>query len=63
MIGLVCQEGRADLVFVVDSSGSIREGNPVDNSYDNWQLMLDFMSDLVARIPIGPNNFQIGVVV
>ena len=32
-----------DLCIVIDSSGSIRDNNPPDNSYDNWRLLLDFV--------------------
>ena len=32
-----------DLCIVIDSSGSIRDNNPPDNSYDNWTLLLDFV--------------------
>ena len=35
-----------DLVFVVDSSGSIRNTNPEDRSYDNWQLIKDFLAGI-----------------
>ena len=60
--GAVCTEGRADLVFVVDSSGSIRDTNPDDNSYDNWNLVLRFMADFVENLPIGPDKFRIGLI-
>ena len=33
-----------DLCIVIDSSGSIRDNNPRDNSYDNWALVLQFVS-------------------
>ena len=52
-----------DLVFVVDSSGSIRDNNPSDYSYDNWQLILDFMDSVITSLQyIGPQTNQVGVV-
>ena len=58
-----CANYQADLVFVVDSSGSIRDQNPADNSYDNWNLILEYVYDVVALMPIGSNNVRVGLVV
>ena len=52
-----------DLCFIIDSSGSIRDNNPSDGSYDNWQLQLDFLSDLTQAFVIGPDASQIGAIV
>jgi len=49
-------------VFVLDSSGSIRDNNPSDGSYDNWQLMLEFMVNVVDRLTIGQDDTRVGVV-
>jgi hypothetical protein len=46
----------------VDSSGSIRDNNPSDGSYDNWQLVLEFMTQIVNALTIGPDQTRIGVV-
>ena len=35
-----------DLCIVVDSSGSIRDNNPSDGSYDNWKLTLEFVQEV-----------------
>jgi len=48
---------QLDLVFVVDSSGSINWADP-----DNWSTMLSFMADIVGRLNIGPSGAQVGVV-
>ena len=40
-------------MFVVDSSGSIRDNNPQDGSYDNWNLLLQFISDFINNLDIG----------
>ena len=57
-----CEDFRGDLVFVIDSSGSIRDNNPSDGSYDNWALMLEFMSRLVDDLDIDGGNVRVSVV-
>ena len=57
-----CNNLVADVVFVVDSSGSIRDNNPPDNSYDNWSLTLAFISDIVDRLPVDSGNVSVGLV-
>ncbi len=34
----ICHSKR-DVVLVVDSSGSIRDNNPDDDSFDNWIIL------------------------
>ena len=36
-----------DLCVVIDSSGSIRDNNPPDGSFDNWKLILDFVGQVL----------------
>ena len=55
-------DGAWDLVFVVDSSGSIRDNNPADGSYDNWDLLLAFLTNLVDNLDVGPDATRIGLV-
>ena len=50
-----CAE-RFDLIIMVDSSGSIRDNNPKDKSYDNWQLIKDFLSDTADLLEISEVN-------
>jgi len=50
--------GLIDLVFVVDSSGSIR-----DAGYENWDTVLQFVADVVQSLTIGPQSVQVGMVV
>lgn len=47
----------------MDSSGSIRDNNPADGSYDNWELLLRFIVNLVDYFTIGPDDTRIGAVV
>ena len=54
---------QIDLVFVIDSSSSIREANPADGSYDNWELILNFMIGIVSSLNIDPRDgSKVGVV-
>ena len=52
----VCNE-MADIVFVVDSSGSINEGDP-----DNWSRLKNFTKMVVDQLKIGRNDVRIGMV-
>ena len=54
----VCSQATADIVFVVDSSGSIR-----DKGFENWDIVLEFISDIVGALPIGENGVRVGMVV
>ena len=49
--------GRADIVFIVDSSGSINEQDS-----NNWNLVLNFMQSLVDSFTIGSDDVRIGAV-
>lgn len=49
-----CDSKQADIVFVLDASGS--EG------HDNFQKQLDFVSNVTDRFDIGPNNIQVSLV-
>ena len=49
--------------MVIDSSGSIRDNNPPDGSYDNWSLLLNFVVTVVEAFKIGTDATRIGVVV
>ena len=46
-----CQEEVADVVFVLDSSGSI--------TMDNWVKVLDFVNSIVGALPIGMPSIQV----
>lgn len=58
----------ADVIFLIDSSVSVRQtcSTTDDGSnapdYDNWQLILKFVSQVVRAMPIGTNRTQVGVV-
>ena len=51
-----------DLCFIIDSSGSIRDNNQPGGP-DNWQLQLDFLSNLVDLFTIGPTATKVGAVI
>lgn len=46
----MCQDD-VDLGFIIDGSGSIRDANPADGSYDNWNLLLDFVAKIIDGLP------------
>ncbi|XP_066440926.1 collagen alpha-6(VI) chain-like [Eleutherodactylus coqui] len=50
----VCQNVEADVMFLVDSSGSI--------GIDEFNKMKVFMKSLVNNTEVGPNNVQFGIV-
>ena len=52
-----------DLCFIVDSSGSIRDNNPPDGRFDNWQLQREFLASIAQAFSIGPDATQIGAVI
>ena len=52
-----------DLCILIDSSGSIRDNNPSDGSYDNWELMLQFVSQVVGRFDVGLDKTRIAALV
>jgi len=52
----------ADVVFVVDSSGSIRDANPADGSYDNWDIIIGFIHAMIDHFDIGFDNTRFGLV-
>ncbi|XP_064133393.1 collagen alpha-5(VI) chain [Loxodonta africana] len=49
-----CEGMKADIMFLVDSSGSI--------GTENYRKMKIFMKHLLAKIQIGPDKTQIGIV-
>ncbi|XP_075171327.1 collagen alpha-6(VI) chain-like [Anomaloglossus baeobatrachus] len=53
-ISKACQNAEADIMFLVDSSGSI--------GADNFIKMKEFMKSLVNKTTVGPNDFQFGIV-
>ena len=52
----------ADICFVVDSSGSIRDMNPSDRSYDNWELLRNFILNVTLPFDIGADKTRVGLV-
>ena len=56
---MVCTDNVLDLVFVVDSSGSIEEA---EGGLNNWELVKSFISNVVDFLDVGENNVRIGLV-
>ena len=42
--------GVIDVCVVIDSSGSIRDNNPADGSFDNWELLLEFVKQVQSAL-------------
>ena len=59
---MVCNNSVLDLVFVVDSSGSIEEANPTDGSFDNYELLKTFVSNIIGLLDIGEDKVRVGLV-
>lgn len=57
-----CEKAKIDLCFIVDTSASIRKSNPADQSYDNWQTMVEFMKYVVNAIEISPDENRVAAV-
>ena len=56
--------GIVDLVFVLDSSGSIGDSNPTSSSFDNnYDLVLQFVKQIVESLMIGENQSRVGMVI
>ena len=49
-------------MFVVDHSGSIQDNNPANRSWDNWQLMKDFMIAIVRQSNVSFDGTHVGLV-
>jgi len=56
----VVAECIADIAFVIDNSGSIRDNDPVGGN--NWQLILDFVKSIVELFTFGSRSTRIAVV-
>jgi len=49
---------RTDIVFAIDSSGSINQNNA-----QNWNIMLSFFNNVISRLNVGLDRTHIGIVV
>ncbi|MBN3325895.1 CO6A6 protein, partial [Atractosteus spatula] len=47
-----CKKNQADIVFLIDSSGSIK--------YEDYQKMKDFMKKIIQKLDIGRDKVRIG---
>ena len=50
------------MCFIIDTTDTINSTNPSDGSYDNWDLLIQFVVSLSRTYIIGPNATQIGLV-
>ena len=49
-----CEQGKADVVIVLDSSTSVGD--------DNWKLQLNFVNNLLGPLNIGPKADRVGFI-
>lgn len=57
----------ADVIFVIDSSASVRQTCPFNSGEDqpvrdNWSLILEYVAQVSRAMPIGLNRSSVGVV-
>ena len=57
----MCQSAL-DLCFILDSSGSIRDNNPPNGAYDNYDLLLTFVNRILDAFTIARDKTRVGVV-
>ena len=50
----------ADIVFVIDNSGSIRDNDVAGGN--NWQLIIDFVKSIVEAYTIGAHATRVAVI-
>ena len=58
---LLCKR-KLDLAFVIDQSGSIIDKNPADGSYDNWNLILNFILNIITYFSIDFDETRVAAV-
>ena len=46
------------MCFMIDASGSIKDNNPPDGSYDNCELLLEFLRNVTNRHLLHFNIFK-----
>ncbi len=56
-----CADDRADLTFLLDSSGSIRKSNP-NNVTDNWEIIKDFVIRTIDSLDVRMDHTRVSVV-
>jgi len=50
----------ADIAFVIDNSGSIRDNDPP--GVNNWQLIINFVKSIIDDLTVGSGYARIAVV-
>jgi len=58
-VAVTCQNARADIVFLVDSSRSICGS---DATCSNWRSLLSFVNSIISQLSIGSDNTRVGFV-
>ena len=50
----------ADIAFVIDNSGSIRDNDPPGGN--NWQLILDFVKSIINSLTVAHDAIRVAVI-
>jgi collagen type VI alpha len=53
---------KIDIAFVIDQSGSITDKNPPNGAYDNWELIKDFVINIVDYFNVAYDETRVGAV-
>lgn len=56
-----CNTHVADVVLVLESSYSIRDMNPANGSYNNWNRILSFVSEITRQLNVASNSVHVGL--
>lgn len=51
-----------DVVFLVDSSSSIKENVSPNSNLDNWALMKSFIKEVVKLLPIKQKQARVAII-
>ena len=53
-VALTCTSRQLDVVFVLDNSSYV--------GMADWQVMINFMIDVINKLPAGQNDVRVGMV-
>lgn len=53
---------QSDIIFLLDHSGSIRDSNPANGSWDNWELLKDFCVKIVEQLNVSYDGVHVGLI-
>lgn len=54
--------GKADILFLVDSSGSVRTCSPCNEDNDDWLRVLNFVNKVISHFNVSQNDTRVGMI-